>query len=98
MDRYRPVRLQRPSKHTTPLRSDGGALRLSKKSKDFSDSLKMPILSHRCAAEKSSLRSLNALPCKAFRAFDPTRGGLPPPRAPPPTLGRIHLNRGFLTS
>ena len=40
MDRHRPVRLQRPSKHTTPLRSDGGALRLSKKSKDFSDSLK----------------------------------------------------------
>jgi len=43
----------------------------------------MPLLSRRCAAEKSSLRSLNALPSKAFRAFDPTRGGLPPPRAPP---------------
>ena len=42
----------------------------------------MPLLSRRCAAEKSSLRSLNALPRKAFRAFDPTRGGLPPPRAP----------------
>ena len=98
MDRRRPVHLQRPSKRTAPLRSDGGALRLSKKSKDFSDSLKMPILSHRCAAEKSSLRSLNALPCKAFRAFDPTRGGLPPPRAPPPKLRRILLNRGFLTS
>ena len=40
MDRHRPVRLQRPSKRTAPLRSDGGALRLSKKSKDFSDSLK----------------------------------------------------------
>ena len=98
MDRHRPVRLQRPSKRTAPLRSDGGTLRLSKKSKDFSDSLKMPILSHRCAAEKSSLRSLNALPCKAFRAFDPTRGGLPPPRAPPPKRRRILLNRGFLTS
>ena len=58
----------------------------------------MPLLSRRCAAEKSSLRSLNALPSKAFRAFDPTRGGLPPPRAPPPTLGRIRLNRGFSTS
>ena len=57
----------------------------------------MPLLSRRCAAEKSSLRSLNALPSKAFRAFDPTRGGLPPPRAPPPTLGRIRLNRGFST-
>ena len=90
MDRHRPVRLQHPSKRTAPLRSDGRALRLSKKSKDFSDSLKMPI--------QSSLRSLNALPCKAFRAFDPTRGGLPPPRAPPPKLRRILLNRGFLTS
>ena len=44
---------------------------------------KIPILSRRCAAEKSSLRSLNALPCKAFRAFDPTRGGLPPPSSFP---------------
>ena len=61
-------------------------------------SAKMPLLSRRCAAEKSSLRSLNALPSKAFRAFDPTRGGLPPPRAPPPILGRIRLNRGFSTS
>ena len=43
----------------------------------------MPLLSRRCAAEKSSLRSLNALPSKVFRTFDPTRGGLPPPRAPP---------------
>jgi len=51
----------------------------------------MPLLSRRFAAEKASLRSLNALPCKAFRAFDPTRGGLPPPRAPPPTLRRIRL-------
>ena len=59
---------------------------------------KMPLLSRRCAVEKSSLRSLNALPSKAFRAFDPTRGGLPPPRAPPPQLERIYLNRGFLTS
>jgi len=33
----------------------------------------MPLLSRRCAAEKSSLRSLNALPSKAFRAFDPMR-------------------------
>ena len=48
--------------------------------------------------KKSSLRSLNALPCKAFRAFDSTRGGLPPPRAPPPQLERIHLYTGFLTS
>ena len=47
-------------------------------------SAKMPLLSRRCAAEKSSLRSLNALLSKAFRAFDPIRGGLPPPRAPPP--------------
>ena len=53
---------------------------------------KMPLLSRRCAVEKSSLRSLNALPSKAFRAFDPTRGGLPRPRAPPPKLGLIrHL-------
>jgi len=44
---------------------------------------KMPLLSRRAAAEKSSLRSLNALPCKAFRAFDPIRGGLLSPRAPP---------------
>ena len=64
----------------------------------FRQPAKMPLLSRRCAAGKSSLRSLNALPCKAFRAFDPTRGGLPPPRAPPPTLGRIRLNRGFSTS
>ena len=56
---------------------------------------KMPLLSRRSTAEKSSLRSLNALPRKAFRAFDPTRGGLPPPRPPPPILGRIRLNRGF---
>ena len=89
MDRHRPVRLQHPSKRTAPLRSDGGALRLSKKSKDFSDSLKMPILSHRCAAEKSSLRSLNALPCKAFRAFDPIRGGRLPLGLPRPGLRRI---------
>ena len=27
-----------------------------------------------------------------------TRGGLPPPRAPPPILGRIRLNRGFSTN
>ena len=66
-DRRRPVHLQRPSKRTAPLRSDGGALRLSKKTKDFSDSLKMPILSHRCAAEKSSLRSLNALSPRCAR-------------------------------
>jgi len=46
----------------------------------------MPLLSRRTAAEKSSLRSLKALLCKAFSAFDPTRGGLPPPRAPPPKL------------
>ena len=59
---------------------------------------KMPILSHRCAVEKSSLCSLNALLSKAFRAFNPTRGGLPPPRAPPPILGWIRLNRGFSTS
>ena len=32
----------------------------------------MPLLSRRCTAEKSSLCSLNALPCKAFRAFDPS--------------------------
>ncbi len=56
---------------------------------------KMPLLSRRAAAEKSSLRSLNALSYKAFRAFDPTRGGLPPPRAPPLKLGLIRLNRGF---
>ena len=43
---------------------------------------KMPLLSRRCAAEKSSLCSLNAFPCKAFRAFDPTRGGLPPLELP----------------
>ena len=59
---------------------------------------KMPILSHRCAVEKSSLCSLNALLSKAFRAFDPIRGGLPPPRAPPPQLEKIPLYRGFLTS
>ena len=41
-------------------------------------------LLRRCAAQKSSLCSPNTLPCKAFGAFDPTRGGLPPPRAPPP--------------
>ncbi len=64
----------------------------------FRQPAKMPLLSRRCAAEKSSLRSLNALPSKAFRAFDPTRGGLPPPRAPPSILGRIRLNRGFSTS
>src|SRR5699024_7088023 len=59
---------------------------------------KMPLLSRRTAVGKSSLRSLNALQCKAFRGFDPIRGGLPPPRAPPPKLRRILLNRGFLTS
>ena len=59
---------------------------------------KMPLLSRRCAVEKSSLRSLNALLCKVFRAFDPTRGGLPPPRAPPPQLERFLLYTGFLTS
>ena len=64
----------------------------------FRQPAKMPLLLHRCSAQKSSLRSLNALPSKAFRAFDPTRGGLPPPRAPPPILGRIRLNRGSSTS
>ena len=49
----------------------------------FRSSAKMPLLSRRCAAEKSSLRSLNTLLCKAFRAFDPTRGGLPPLELPP---------------
>ena len=56
--------------------------------RDFLDTVcqpaKMPWLSRRTAAETSSLRSPNALPCKAFGAFDPTRGGLPPPRVPPP--------------
>ena len=52
-------------------------------------------LARRCAAEKSSLRSRNALLRQAFRAFDSTRGGLPPPRAPPPKLGLIRPSRGF---
>ncbi len=64
----------------------------------FRQPAKMPLLFRRAAAEKFSLRSPNALPCKAFGAFDPTRGGLPPPRAPPPKLRRVLLNSGFLTS
>jgi len=64
----------------------------------FRQPAKMPLLLRRCSAQKSLLRSLNTLPSKAFRAFDPTRGGRLPPRAPPPILGRIRLNRGFSTS
>ena len=71
--------------------------RLSKSPRTFPTACKMPLLSRRCAAEKSSLRSLNALPSKAFRAFDPTRGGLPPSSSPP-TLGRIRLDRVFSTT
>ena len=70
-------------KNWTPI--SGLVFRLSEKSKDFSDSLKKcQYFPAAAPAEKSSLRSLNALSYKAFRAFDPTRGGLPPPRAPPP--------------
>ena len=50
---------------------------------------KMPLLSRRTAAEKSSLRSLNALLRKAFRTFDPTRGGLPPLELPRPNWGEF---------
>ena len=64
----------------------------------FRQPAKMPLLLRPAAAQKSSLRSLNALLCKAFRAFNPTRGGLPPPRAPPPKLRRVLLNSVFLTS
>ena len=86
---------------TSEKRKRGGAQRrlagCQKSPRTFPTACKMPSLSRRSTAEKSSLRSLNALPSKAFRAFDPTRGGLPPPRAPPPILGRIRLNRGFST-
>ena len=85
-------------KSARPAGCGAGAQAVKKVQGLFRQPEKMPLLSRRCAAEKSSLRSLNALPCKAFRAFDPTRGGLPPPRAPPPTLRRIRLNRGFSTS
>ena len=40
---------------------------------------------------------LESLHSKASGAFDPIRGGRPPPRAPPPQLDQIHLYRGFLT-
>ena len=82
-------------------RPGGSSLRaqaVEKVQRLFRQPARMPILSRRRAAGKSSLRSLNALPCKASRAFDPTRGGLPPPRAPPPQLERFLLYTGFLTS
>ena len=43
---------------------------------------KMPILSHRCAVEKSSLCSLNALLSKAFRALIPLEAGCRPLELP----------------
>ena len=58
---------------------------------------KMPLLSRRTAAQKSSLRSPKALHSKAFGAFVPTRGGRLPPRAPPPRYSPILFNRGFST-
>ena len=56
----------------------------------------MPLLLRRTAAQKSALRLPGALLCKAPGAFDPIRGGLPPPRAPPPRPRRILFRTGFL--
>ena len=53
---------------------------------------RMLLLSHRAAAEKPSR---NALPCRAFRASDPTQGGLPPLCASPPKPGLTRLGRVF---
>ena len=61
----------------------------------FRQPSKMPLLSRRTAAQKSSLRSPEALHSKASGAFDSTRGGRLPPRAPPPRHRRILFNRGF---
>ena len=51
----------------------------------------MPLLSRRHAAQKSSLCSPEAPHSGAPGAFDPTRGGLPPPRAPPPDRRHVCL-------
>ena len=52
----------------------------------------------KCRYFPTAARRKSSRCARSFRAFDPTRGGLPPPRAPPPILGRIRLNRGFSTS
>ena len=53
----------------------------------------MPLLLRRTAAQKSSLRSPEAMHGKASGTFDPIRGGRLPPRAPPPKLRRMLFNR-----
>ena len=63
--------------------------RLSKKSRDF--------LTACNNAVTFPPRSRNALLHKALRTFDPTRGGLPPPRSPP-KLRLSLLNRGSSTN
>ena len=77
----------------------------------FRQPAKMPLLFRRAAAEKFSLRSPNALPCKAFGAFDPTLrspnalpckafGAFDPTRGglPPPRAPPPKLRRVLLNS
>ena len=66
-------------------RKSGGPLRLSKKSRDFFDSLQ------KCRYFRAALRR------KSPRSAPSTRGGRLPPRAPPPRHRRILFNRGFST-
>ena len=89
------ARLHRLIKKPDLLKRRSGSQAVKKVQGLFRQPAKMPLLLRPAAAQKSSPRSLNALLCKAFRVFDSTRGGLPPPRAPPPKCGRIRLNRGF---
>ena len=73
-------------------------LRLSKKSRDFFDSLQ-ECRYFRAAQRRKSPRSALRKPCGARRcgAFDSMRGGRLPPRTPPPQFRRVLLNRGFST-
>ena len=56
----------------------------------------MPLRLLRMAAQTSSLRSLKALPWKAFGAADSIRGGRLLPRAPRPTSGLCPLIEVFV--
>ena len=63
----------------------------AKKSSGFLAGFIMPLLSCRLAAQKSSRCEPNTLRSKVFGAFDLTRGGRLPPRAPPHTRKDVQI-------
>ena len=83
--------------HLIPSSADDGTLRGFLFWEVFRQPSKMPLLSRRTAAQKSSLRSQEGLDSKASGGVNSNRGGRLPPRPPPTPHRRILFNRGFST-